>query len=213
MPLERIERRKVWSGWLRLAHWSLAFATLALMLTGWLISADLAARQAMIDYHYIAGGVLALGLLLRLWLLVTERGPGGWRALVPGKPDLQAAWQTLQYYLSFTRAPLPRWYAHNPAWLPLYAILLLSLAALAVSGYLMDDRPMLFGLYVPRIHDTGAAIVDFIVVLHIAAVFLHDLKSPSCEVSGMINGYRYFPVQPLQTPPGEHHVSLDSFRR
>ncbi len=213
MPLERIERRLVWSGWLRLAHWSIAFSTLALMATGWLMAADLAARAVMKDYHYIAGGVLALGLLLRLWLLVTERGAGGWRALLPRRQDLTPAWQTLQYYLSFTRAPLPRWYVHNPLWLPLYAVLLLALAALTLSGYGMDDRAVVLGLYLPRIHATGAAIVDFLVVLHIAAVFLHDLKSPSCEVSGMINGYRYFPVRPLETPPGEHAIPLDSLKR
>ncbi len=213
MQQPTLQRKLVWPGMLRLAHWGMAIATIVLLATAWLLHWAPSIAQAASDYHQIAGALLMLALLLRVWLLLTDRAVAGWRALLPGKRSIVAMVKTLQFYLSLGNMPLPAWYAHNPLWVPLYAVVLLLLVVVALTGFFMPDHPLLFGLYLPALHRSVAALIAVFTVAHVIAVVMHDVRARQADISGMLNGYRLFEIKPLdETPGGEHRVSLEKIK-
>ncbi|MEE9493415.1 MAG: cytochrome b/b6 domain-containing protein [Gammaproteobacteria bacterium] len=194
-----LQRKLVWSGWMRLAHALIALPVIVLITTAWLLRYTTGINQAAIDYHYIAGALLAMGLILRLGLLFFDRSTGRWQHLVPNRSQLPAMSKMLRFYLSFARMPLPKWYAHNPFWLPIYSLMLIVLAIMTISGFLMASQPILMGLYLPNIHSLWAPILTVIVMAHIVTAILHDLKGCGADISAMINGYRIFQIEKQET--------------
>lgn len=213
----QIQRVAVWSGWLRLAHWSLAGATLVLLASGWLIAHSPAVAERAVEIHYIAAAILVFGLALRVFLGLFGRGPETFAAMIPGASDWPGIRASLLFYLTLGRAPLPNWYAHNPLWAPLYLVLFVVLAISALSGWLMPDRPLLAGLvYLPDLHRVLADVVALFLLAHLYSVALQDLKGQGADVSAMINGERCFSVdrQGLVPPePPKVSVRLDDIGR
>ncbi|HHJ36357.1 MAG TPA: cytochrome b/b6 domain-containing protein, partial [Gammaproteobacteria bacterium] len=100
--------------------------------------------------------------------------------------------QMIKFYISFSRYPLPNWYAHNPLWLPLYLLMFLVLAGCVISGLLYDTSGSFFTLPMFELHGALASLIIFSSLLHIITVFLHDLKGKGAFISAMVNGFRYF---------------------
>lgn len=195
LPTDGIKRVAVWSAPLRAAHWLMAAATVALLLTGWLMGVAPNLYEVARDYHFIAGYVLIVALALRLWRLCLGGGADGWRALLPRPGYARAAIEMLRFYLSFGRASLPRWYAHNPLWAPVYLAWILLLVAqaalgLAIQGSLFDT------LLIEDMHALGAKAIAVIAAAHVVAVVLQDWRGEGSDISAMISGYRIFPIHP-----------------
>lgn len=212
MQQTTLQRKYIWPGWLRLAHWGMALSVLALMATSWLLKWTPSVATAASDYHVIAGAFLMLSLLLRLWLLVTGKEVAGWQALVPTRKSVDAMLKTLQFYITLGNSPMPGWYAHNPLWVPLYGLLFSILVVMSLTGFFMPEHPVALGFYLPAVHKALAPFIWFFVVAHIVAVIMHDAKAKHSDISGMINGYRIFEIKPLEPPAGEsgvHKISLD----
>ena len=210
------QRVSVWSQWMRLAHWSIALSVLVLIATGWLVESAPSVATGAADLHAYAASVLMAGLALRIWLLFADRGVGGWEALVPARANLPAMKEMLMFYLSFGKMPLPNWYAHNPLWVPLYALLYLFLVVMAVTGLFMEEHPLVAGVYLPSLHRHFAAIIAGITGLHLITVVLQDVRGKRGDVSAMLNGYKLFETQKPDQPgimkqsPG---VSIDAIGR
>lgn len=210
------QRVSVWSQWMRLAHWSIALSVLTLAATGWLVGSAPSVAVGAADLHGYAASVLMAGLALRIWLLFADKGVGGWEGLVPARANLPAMKQMLVFYLTLGKAPLPNWYAHNPLWVPLYALLYLFLVVMAVTGIFMEEQPLVAGLYLPSIHLAFAKIIAVLTVFHLVTVVLQDIKGKRGDVSAMLNGYKLFesqkpdPVEFMRESPG---VSIDAIGR
>jgi Ni/Fe-hydrogenase 1 B-type cytochrome subunit len=200
MNNSELKRVLVWSGWLRLSHWSIALATVVLLLTGWQLGDSVAQPPALLDVHYYAAGVLLFGLALRLVLMVIGREHERLTALLPRASELQPIAHTLRFYLSLGRAPVPRWYAQNPLWKPVYLAVYMALMVQVVTGSLMQEHPVVWRFYLPSVHAFWAQALLWFGILHIAAVALHDLKAKTGDVSAMINGYRLFFIDRTQLP-------------
>jgi Ni/Fe-hydrogenase 1 B-type cytochrome subunit len=192
---EQIRRVPVWSGWLRLAHWSMAGATLWLMATGWLVANSPALAAGASELHYLGAGVLTFALGLRLFLGLFGNGAERFEHMLPQASELAAIRASLLFYLSLGKAPLPNWFAHNPLWKLLYLTLFGLLGLLVLSGWLMPDRPLIWRFYLPHVHATLATIVGVVIVAHVYCVVLQDLKGSAADTSAMINGQRYFSIE------------------
>jgi Ni/Fe-hydrogenase 1 B-type cytochrome subunit len=192
---EQIRRVIVWSGWLRLAHWSMAGSTLLLLATGWLIGHSPTVAESAAEIHYLGAGVLLFALALRLFIGVFGKGAERFEHLVPRRTEIRAMRDSLLFYLSLGRAPQPNWYAHNPLWKPLYLALFLVLALLVLSGWLMPDRPLLGRIYLPHLHAWLADLVALATAAHLYSVVLQDLKGHHADVSAMLSGSRYFSIE------------------
>ena len=186
----------VWSLRLRWAHWIGALAVLGLIATGWLLRQAPALFQATRDYHLLLAYVLMVGLGLRFWLLFAGRTAEHWRDLIPRPMQWQAVTATLRFYLSLGHASLPRWYAHNPLWGPLYVLFFLLLMLQIVTGCVWLWGQVEAGSAVIVIHRAVATAVAMFTLLHILAVVLHDARGDSADISGMLNGKRLFHMPP-----------------
>lgn len=198
MPTGDIKRVAVWSAPLRAAHWLMAAATIALLLTGWLMGRVSDLYAAARDYHFVAGYVLIVALALRIWLLCLATGADGWRDLLPAAGYARGAIAMLRFYLSPGRSSLPRWYAHNPLWAPVYLAWILLLAAQAALG-LAIQAGLAETLLLEDLHRLGAKAIAAIAAAHVVAVALQDWRGEGSDVSAMISGYRIFPIR--QPPP------------
>lgn len=192
---EQIRRVAVWSGWLRFTHGALALATLVLMATGWLIANSPMLAGSAADVHYLAASLLIAVLLLRLLLGLFGKGAERFEHMVPRTTELGSMRASLLFYLTLGKAPLPNWFAHNPLWKPLYLVLFVLLALLALSGWLMPEVPVLGRVYLPRLHVWLSNMVWALVLAHLFSVLLQDTKGQAADVSAMLNGHRYFNVE------------------
>ena len=192
---EQIRRVPVWSGWLRVAHWALAGATLLMLVTGWLIANAPTVAAGAAEVHYLGAAVLVFGLALRLFLGFAGKGAERLEHLVPKPSEMTGLRNSALFYLSLGKAPLPNWYAHNPLWKPIYLVWFALLALSALTGWLMPDTPVVGVFYLPRVHQWMANAVFVVTLVHVYSVVLQDLRGQAADTSAMINGHRYFRVE------------------
>ncbi|HHC73178.1 MAG TPA: cytochrome b/b6 domain-containing protein [Thiotrichales bacterium] len=197
-----IQLLPVWRPWLRLAHLLVGLSTLLLAATGWLVAGSPSLAEGAADLHQLAAAALVAGLAIRLLLFFTGDLTERLDALVPKRGELRIIGATARFYLALGRAPLPRWYAHNPLWKLPYLLLYIALAVEAASGLLRTEHPILWGFYLPNVHAWWFPVILWIVAGHIVAVVLHDLKGRTADVSAIIHGSRLFHVDrsALQQP-------------
>lgn len=195
MQNENIKYVLVWSGWLRLSHWVLAFGVFFQITSAWAIRHDYANYEFWRDWHIMIGQLMLIALILRA-ILLFNAGAGNWRSFFKFKSQSKAILQTIMFYLSFTRMPLPNWYAHNPLWKPVYMFMFAVLSGCVVTGMAYDSNLILFGSSPAKIHGTLATIVIVTSVAHIVTAFLHDWKGKGAFISAIINGHRYFHQAP-----------------
>jgi len=202
IPIRRI---RVWSGAMRIGHWTLALCVLALLFSGWALSLGLDKPQPWRDVHVTAGSILGVVLLFRIVLLFAGRAPTDrWRDCLPlTRQQWHGARAMLVFYLSLGRVPLPAWYGHNPLWGPLYLLLFALLGLSVATGLLIarHDPPSLqqlaatpwwLGWTLPEWHTGLAWVIGGFSVAHVLSVFLHDARGTTSEISAMVNGHKIF---------------------
>lgn len=167
-----------------------------LLITGWLLKNVVQYFQIALDYHYVLAYALTFAFGLRLFLLMSSpASAAGWHDLMPNRQSLTKALSMLRFYVSFGRTPLPHWYAHSPLWAPIYLLLFILLLIQIVSGFLIGagQHTLLINLY--TLHDFNSTCIAIFTTAHVVSVFLHDLKTGSSDISGMIHGYRIFTIE------------------
>lgn len=190
MNKEEIKAVRVWGGWLRICHGLIALGIGFQIISAWLIAHANVDLDFWHDWHLMTGQGLLIAFLFRLYLF-SQPGSGHWRALIPRLSGMKA---TAMFYLSLTRLPLPKWHAHNPLWKPIYIIMFVLLAISLMTGVL-HGQP-LAGVPIQSAHDTSAWLLGILSLGHIVATVLHDWKGRGSDISAMINGYRYFHLNP-----------------
>jgi Ni/Fe-hydrogenase 1 B-type cytochrome subunit len=205
----------VWSGWMRLAHWLIALSVIALMASGWLVKMAPSIAVSASEHHELASIGLTLGLILRLWLLFFGPTSARWKTLLPQQADFQKMGMMLRFYVTGGKSPLPKWYAHNPLWAPIYLFILVILVLQTVTGLVMESHPLMWGFYLPSVHDFWAPVILGFTVVHVIAVVLHDVKGTAADVSAMINGHRIFIVEDADSQHKQdiQTVSLDQIKK
>lgn len=201
---ETVRRVFVWPRTIRLIHAVFGLSGLILLASGWLLHSGLVLNDRLYqllldDLHLPAGHLLGVALVARLYLLVTDNGVAGFKALLPDRLWPAKAMEMIRFYASFGRTPLPGYFSHNALWAPIY-LLIFVLLLLATGSGLLLELPSLRGLFgwssdpLLRFH---AALFDTIAVLslaHIAMTLLHDVRGSGADVSAMLNGSRVFAV-------------------
>ena len=194
MQREKIEYVPLWSPWLRASHWIIALGTLFQIASAWGMDNDAFRPAFWRDWHVMVGQLIALALALRILLLFLP-GSSHWSSLAPRRAELAAMVAMIKFYVSFTRWPLPRWFAHNPLWKLLYVLVLLALVVSAVSGLMHHALSGPAAFHGAALHGIVATPITLFALAHVIAVFLHDLKGRGALVSAMISGNRYVHVE------------------
>lgn len=200
----QIQRVEVFRKAQRLTHWLVALGVVFQLVSAWLIQHANVDVLAWADWHSMVGQALILPILLRFYLMLLP-GSGNWRYLLPTREQRHVVANTLRFYASLGRLPCPDWYAFNPLWQPVYAVLWLILLATTVSGFVSATSPGAAGL-----HSTLASIILGFTLAHVVFSVIHDVRGNGAQISAMLNGYKYF--LPQQPPSGsaENSVSLAS---
>lgn len=180
----------LWSKYTRLLHWSLALAVLFLAFSAWLMGEILDDLGFWVDWHQIVGQITAVLLIARIALLFTQ-GNSHYSRFKISKKDSQVIKETLKFYLSLARTPLPSWFAFNPVWRILYVAFYIMLAVMVISGFI-NENTLWLGIYWPSMHQFMATAIYIWLSAHVLAMFLHDWKGRVNRVSAMINGVAYF---------------------
>jgi Ni/Fe-hydrogenase 1 B-type cytochrome subunit len=202
----------VWSRSLRLIHWSMAFAVMVLIFTGWGMRADPLLAATLLDDHFMAAGLLIPAFILRLYLLFFGSGSDHISDCESDMNRLRSAIAVLKFYFSLGRSPLPRWYAHNPLWGPIYLLLFVFVLLQITSGLLQQRQAFIAGISLHDLHIIGAYAITTFTLLHIVAVFLHDLGGRGSDISAMINGHRIFIIGETAAGRQQPGVSLDELK-
>ena len=196
MQATSVTRVLVWSNRLRLAHWILGLSCIGLLVTGWLMNNTPLLAQSAAEIHFMLSGLFLPALLLRLYLLLFGKGSEQISSCEPNLHRLSQAWLVLKFYLTLGKAPLPNWYSHNPLWGPIYLALFFFLLLNAISGLmLLKDITMVGTLSLNDVHHLSYQVIVVFTLLHIPAVFSHDLAGKGSDISGMINGHRIFEIE------------------
>ncbi len=191
---QQIRRVPVWSGWLRFTHGIVAFAVLLMLATGWLIGHSPTVAEDALDIHYLGASLLLFAIAVRGYLGFFGKGAERFEHMLPRAAELPAIRASLLFYLSLGKAPLPNWFSHNPLWKAFYLLLWLALVVLALTGWLMPENPVMFGIYLPHFHGGLATLVAVWVAAHVYCIILQDVKGDNADVSAMLNGNRYFTI-------------------
>jgi Ni/Fe-hydrogenase 1 B-type cytochrome subunit len=204
-----IKRVEVWSGWLRLSHLLIGLSTLLLLATGKLIQNSPMLATNAVDIHYYTAGFMAIGLLMRIVLMFVGQANEKIGNLIPKANELRVIGETIRFYALLGKAPLPRWYAQNPLWKPIYLAVYLILFLQIATGLLMPKDLLFMGFYPPPIHLFWADLLLAFTLLHIICVIWHDYKRGGNDVSAIINGVKTFTIdRPTSTGNGEQPINF-----
>ena len=161
-------------------------------------------------------GVLLPALLFRIYLLFFGKGTDHLEDCEPNAHRLEQAWEVIRFYLTLGKVPLPNWYSHNPLWGPIYLILFFILALVSLSGLMMlNDNYLFANVSMLDLHRLAYSLILVFTLLHLPAVFAHDLSSKSGDISAMVNGFKAFEVgqQSGELSPDTQAVSLDALMK
>lgn len=169
---------RVWDPLVRLFHWSLVVS----FAIAW-ISAD-----EWDDLHIWAGYAAAALVSFRiLWGLVGSR--------YARFSQFVHAPRTVTAYLKDLMAGREaRYLGHNPAGGAMILLLLASLAALCLTGWMYTLDAFWGEEWVEEIHEVLANLLLVLVGLHVAGVALASLKHHENLVRSMITGHKRFPA-------------------
>ena len=186
----------VWSRRLRLIHWTIGISSLGLAITGILMASDTIPSDNARDLHYIFSGIVLPAFLIRIYMFLFGIGTERINDCELDSHRFRQALKVLLFYLSLGKPPLPKWFSHNPLWGPIYLTFFFFLFVSCMSGlFLINGNPIVFGVSNYDLHQISHYAISIFITLHIPAVFIHDLNSQCCDISGMVSGYKTFSTE------------------
>lgn len=212
------ESRYVFSLPIRLIHWAIFFALIALSVTGyWIGSGNLPAgpggvfQMGWIRYvHTVAGWVLLAALVARIFSFFTGNPYARWRAFVPyRKEDFRDLKEALLYYLFLKRRYPHQDFGHNRLAAVTYLVVYLLLLAMVASGlalhgmafstgwqssWLLTWPLALFTAPTLRLmHHMGMWLIWGFVAHHVASALLVDHETRGGLMGGIFSGWKSIP--------------------
>jgi cytochrome b len=184
MNAESNREIQVWDPALRLFHWSLAGSFLVAYLT----------EDDWMTLHVYAGYLVGVLILLRLILGFVGSRHARFSDFV------RTPREVLAYVKDAVRRRASRYIGHNPAGGVMVVALLISLVLTVVTGIALygaeDSAGPLAGVWqgeqasevLEEIHEAGANITLFLVVLHLGGVLFTSLEQGENLVKAMITG-------------------------
>ena len=189
---KHITRVLIWSGWFRLSHLFIGGSVLVLLATGSLISHSPFYAALVLDLHHYASGFLTTGLLIRFALMIKGQPQERFGNLIPKPSELRSIREMLRFYLLFGKAPLPKWYAQNPFWKPIYLAFYMILSLQVISGLMIADDAHLMGFYMPSVHLFWSNILLALSLAHIINVIWLEYEGRNNDISAIIHGEKTF---------------------
>lgn len=165
---------RIWDPIVRAFHWTVAGGVFANLT--FLRNAD--------DWHSYIGYVVVSALTFRIGWGLWSRGHARFANFVP----------TPRRFLEYFRAMLarnePRYVGHNPAGTAMIIVLMLLLASVGVTGWMMG-LDVFWGIdWVEGVHELSANALIGAVALHVAGAIFESIRHRENLPLAMITGYK-----------------------
>lgn len=167
----------VWSGFVRVFHWALA----ASFITAWWAGDDYA------DLHEWAGYTAAALIAVRIVVGFAGSGYARFAQFVKS-PRI-----VLSYLADIAKGRERRYIGHNPAGGAMVVTLLLTVAVICLTGWLLTD--IVWGsLFWERVHEYLTNFAFILIALHLAGVAIASLRHRENLVKAMVTGKKREPA-------------------
>jgi len=171
-------RVKVWDPIVRIFHWTVAGGVIA----------NLTFLKHEETPHIYVGYAVITALSVRLIWGVIGRRHARFTSFVPGPRGL------LRYGRAMIAHCEPRYVGHNPAGAAMIVVLMLLLAIVGTTGWMMGlDRFWGVG-WVETVHEVTANILIGAVALHVIGAIVESVRHRESLPLAMITGYKRAPT-------------------
>lgn len=215
-----LEIRYVWEIPVRVTHWVNALSVFVLGITGivignpFLIGGNPLYAMGWVRFvHFVAGDVLAVSMLARIYWMFAGNHHASWRVYLPWRTAMERRnfVKMLRYY-TFTGRQISYEVGHNPvaalAYAGIFALLILQI----VSGFALYSQYQPDGLLAawsaPLLNffgNQGLRLIHHFVMWMLAGFFINhiysatlmDIKERNGTVSCIVSGYRFIEPKDL----------------
>jgi cytochrome b len=167
-------RTKVWDPIVRLFHWTVAAGVIA----------NLTLLRHDENPHIYVGYVVVAALIVRLSWGIVGRGHARFSRFIPGPRGLFA------YLRAMLQRREPRFVGHNPAGAVMIVVLLMLLAAVGTSGWMMGLDRFWGVAWVETLHEVAANLLIVAVALHVIGAITESIRHRENLPLSMITGYK-----------------------
>ena len=167
-------RVRVWDPIVRIFHWTVA---------GGVIATLTFLRHAENPHIYVGYAVIA-ALIIRLGWGVIARGHARFASFVPGPRRL------LGYFAAMLGKREPRYVGHNPAGAAMIVLLLVLLATVGSTGWMMGLDAFWGVAWVETLHEITANVLIGAVALHVIGAIVESIRHRENLPLAMITGYK-----------------------
>lgn len=177
LPAQRgpdLSRTKVWDLLVRIFHWTVAGGVIA----------NLTFLRHADDPHIYVGYMVVAALGVRLMWGFVARGHARFTSFVPGPRGLAA------YLAAMVRRREPRYIGHNPAGGAMIVLLMVLLAAVGVTGWMMGLDAYWGVPWIEGVHELSANLLIGAVALHVIGAIAESIRHRENLPLAMITGYK-----------------------
>ena len=173
-PVSDKPRVRVWDLLVRIFHWTVAGGVIA----------NLTILREDKGPHIYVGYMVVAALVVRLGWGLISRGHARFASFVPGP----------RRFFGYVSAMLgrrePRYLGHNPAGAAMIVLLLVMLAVVGASGWMMGLDAFWGVEWVETVHEVTANILTGAVALHIIGAIVESVHHRENLPLAMITGYK-----------------------
>lgn len=165
---------RIWDPIVRLFHWAVAGGVVA----------NLTFLRHEDDWHVYVGYVVIAALIIRMVWGLWARGHARFASFLPTPRKL------LWYFRAMLGRDEPRYVGHNPAGAAMIVILMLLLATIGASGWMMGLDAFWGVDWIEAVHELSANILIGAVALHVAGAIFESVRHHENLPLAMITGYK-----------------------
>lgn len=211
----------LWQLPLRLMHWIAALSIVMLVITGFWLgrpfymgtaqSTSTFGTQWARLFHFVAGMLLSVTAIVRIYWLVAGNKFERFKALFPVRPrDIRNLVKQTRFYMFMAPKDMPSYIGHNPMAQLSYTTVYLVAALMVVSGFCMytttHPNGWMYGLFywatgalgglqnVRLIHHITTWFFVLFVPVHVYLAMRADVIERGGGISQMINGGKFVPL-------------------
>ncbi len=169
-----MRRVRVWDLIIRIFHWTVAAGVIA----------NLTFLRNDENPHIYVGYVVVGALIIRLCWGLIGRGHAHFASFVPGPRRL------IKYFAAMIARREPRYVGHNPAGAAMIVLLLILLAMVGTTGWMMGLDSFWGVSWVESLHELTANILIGAVALHVTGAIVESIRHRENLPLAMITGYK-----------------------
>jgi cytochrome b len=164
----------VWDPLVRIFHWTVAGGVIA----------NLTFLRHAENPHIYVGYAVIVALVIRLGWGLVARGHARFASFVPGPRRL------FGYFAAMLRTHEPRYVGHNPAGAAMIVLLLVLLAAVGTTGWMMGLDAFWGVAWVETMHAVTTNVLIGAVTLHVIGAIVESVRHRENLPLAMITGYK-----------------------